>query len=83
LPPHEATRQFTEAGGLLSYGQDYSALMAVVAAYVDRILKGAKVRDLPFQEADRLEFGLNLKTARTLGLSIPREIAARANFVIE
>jgi putative ABC transport system substrate-binding protein len=83
LPGAGALREFVDAGGLFSYGQDQLAMLRAAVAYVDRILKGAKVQDLPFQEADKIELGVNLATAKALSLDIPRDIRARADVVVE
>jgi putative ABC transport system substrate-binding protein len=83
IPSVGALREFVQAGGLLSYGQDQGDNARWVAGYVDRILKGAKVQDLPFQRGDKIELCLNAKTAQSMGIAIPRELLARADFVLE
>jgi putative tryptophan/tyrosine transport system substrate-binding protein len=72
-----------DQGGLFSYGSDYSVLGRDVAGYVDRILEGAKPADLPVQQASSLEFVINLKTAKALGLTIPPSLLLRADQIIE
>jgi putative tryptophan/tyrosine transport system substrate-binding protein len=76
-------RYFTTAGGLLSYGMDTVDLYRRVAAYVDRILRGAKPADLPVQLPTKFEVTVNLKTAKTLGLELPSTLLARVNEVFE
>ncbi len=73
----------TKQGGLFSYGPDREALMRRSATYVDRILKGAKLCDLPIEQPTTFEFVLNLKTARQLGITIPPSMRVRATEVIE
>ena len=70
-------------GGLMSYSADFFAMWRHAAGYVDRILKGASPADLPVEQATEVILNINLKTARTLGLSIPQTLIATANEVVE
>jgi putative tryptophan/tyrosine transport system substrate-binding protein len=82
LPAVYSLRSYAEAGGLMSYAAS-SIDMRRVAAYVDRILRGAKPAELPVQLPTRYETVLNLKTAKALGLTVPESILLRADEVIE
>jgi putative ABC transport system substrate-binding protein len=82
LPTMFGLRQNVEAGGLMSYGPDFSDLMRRSAVYVDKILKGAKPADLPVEQASKFELVLNLKTAQALGLTPPQSVLLRADQVI-
>ena len=77
------SRSFAENGALLSYGQDYAAFVRRAAAYVDKILKGAKPSELPVEQPTIFELVVNLATAKRLGLKIPQELMLRADRVIE
>ena len=74
---------FADAGGLLAYGANRPALYGRVGYFLDRILKGTKPGDIPFERAARFDVVVNLKTAKTLGVTIPQSILARADRVIQ
>ena len=74
---------FAREGGLISYGPDEADMFRQAAGYVDRILKGAKASDLPVQQPTKFELVINLKTAKTLGLTIPEPFLQTADEVIE
>jgi putative ABC transport system substrate-binding protein len=83
LPAMYAFRSLVEAGGLMSYGPHLLDLWHRAAAYVDKILKGARPGDLPVEQPTRFELVVNVRTAKALGLTIPQSILLRANHVIE
>jgi putative ABC transport system substrate-binding protein len=83
LPLCVWSRETFEAGALMSYGTDQAAMCRRAPVFVDKILKGAKPGDLPVEQPTKLEFFLNLKVAKALGLTIPPTLLARADEVIE
>jgi len=83
LPAVYETEGFVQAGGLLSYGPSLVEMYRRAATYVDKILKGAKPGSLPVEQPDKYELVINRKTARTLGLTIPRALMVRADRLID
>jgi putative tryptophan/tyrosine transport system substrate-binding protein len=83
LPAIYSYRQLVKEGGLMSYGPETSDIFRRSASYVDRILKGANPAELPAQAPAKFEFAINLKTATTLGLTVPPTVIALADEVIE
>ena len=83
LPAIYAYAALARVGGLFSYGVDSASQFREGAGYVDRILKGAKVAELPVQNPTKFELVVNLKTARSLGLDVSPSLLARADEVIE
>ena len=82
LPAIYSSREFADAGGLISYGPNWANLFRRSAGYVDKLLKGAKPGDLPVEQPTKFELVVNLKTAKALGLTIPQSILVRADEVI-
>jgi putative tryptophan/tyrosine transport system substrate-binding protein len=83
LPTMHSTREYVEAGGLLSYGPNYAELFRRAGNYVDKILRGAKAGDLPVEQPTKFDLVVNLTTAKALGLTIPESFLLRADEVIE
>ena len=82
LPAIYGMREFLDHGGLMSYGPNFADRFHRAAVYVDKILKGAKPADLPIEQPTRFELVINVKTARTLGLTIPQSLLLRADEII-
>jgi len=83
IPAIYEFREFAEAGGLMSYGTNLAESYHQVGVYAGRLLKGAKIAQLPFVRSTKFEFVINLKTAKSLGLEVPPGLSARADEVIE
>ena len=83
LPSMFGIREAAEDGGLMSYGESLSRSHFRAAYFVDRIVSGATPADLPVEEPTKLELVINLRTAKTLGLTMPPSLLARADDVIE
>jgi putative ABC transport system substrate-binding protein len=83
LPTMHGTRDYIEAGSLMSYGANYPDMFWRAADYVDKILRGAKPADLPVEQPTKFDLVLNLTTAKVLGLTIPEAFLLRADEVIE
>jgi putative ABC transport system substrate-binding protein len=83
LPTMFIAKHYVEAGGLISYGADFSGMYRKAADYVAKILKGEKPADLPVEQATKFELAVNLKTAKTVGIKLPESILLRADQLIE
>jgi len=78
-----AVREYVEAGGLISYGPNFSELFRRSADFVDKILRGAKPSGIPVEQPTKFDLIVNLKTAKVLGLDVPPMLLARADEVFE
>ena len=83
IPVVTAAREWTQIGGLISYGPDLRDAFRRSAMYVVKILKGANPADLPVEQATKFDLVINLKTAKALGLTIPPSVLGRTDQVIE
>jgi putative ABC transport system substrate-binding protein len=83
MPAIYQTREFVAAGGLMAYGGSYADAYRLASAYVARVLRGEKPADLPIQQVTKVELIINLKTAKTLGITFPLPLLGRADEVIE
>ena len=83
VPAIHQFREFAAAGGLISYGSDDREAYRLAGIYTGRVLKGEKPTDLPVQQATKVELFINLKTANTLGISVPLPLSGRADELIE
>ena len=83
VPAIYADRRYVTSGGLVSYDADRTDIFRRTASYVDRVLRGEKPGDLPFQQPTKYQLTINLKTAKALGLTVPTTLLATADEVIE
>jgi putative ABC transport system substrate-binding protein len=83
LPSGSNNHEYSEAGGLMTYGANLNDNFRRAALYVDKILKGAKAGDLPFEQPTRYQLVINRKTAAALGLTIPEALLRQADEVIQ
>ena len=83
LPTMHGEKAYVEAGGLISYGPDFSDLFRRCAEMVDKILRGAKPADIPVEQPTKFDLAINLKTAKALDLNVPQALIATANQVVE
>ena len=83
LPTLFGNREYVQAGGLMSYGPNYSDLFRGAADFVDKILRGAKPGDLPVEQPTKFEFVINMKTAKAIGLTVPNSLQLLADDLIE
>lgn len=83
LPSIYFSREFVDAGGFMAYGVSYPDLYRRAAKYVDKIFRGAKPADLPIEQPTKFELAINMKAAKTLGLTIPPSLLLRADQIVE
>jgi putative ABC transport system substrate-binding protein len=83
LPAVYGEREFVEVGGLMFYGASLAEMYRRSAVYVDRVLKGARPADLPIEQPTKFELIVNQKTARSIGVSLPRSLLLRADQIVE
>jgi len=83
LPAVYGSRDFVDNGGLVSYAGNFGEGWRVAVRYVDKILKGAKPGDLPIEQPIKYELVINVRTAKTLGLTIPQSLLVRADEIIQ
>jgi putative tryptophan/tyrosine transport system substrate-binding protein len=83
LPTIFPSRDYVEAGGLMSYGPSTVEIQRQMARVVDRLLRGTKVVDLPIEQPKQFELVINLKTAKALGLTMPQSLQLRADEVVQ
>jgi putative ABC transport system substrate-binding protein len=83
LPAIYVSREYVDAGGLMAYGASYPELYRRAATYIDKIFKGAKPSELPIEQPTKFELIVNLRTAKAIGLAMPKEILLRADEVIQ
>jgi putative tryptophan/tyrosine transport system substrate-binding protein len=83
LPSVHGFREEVEAGGFMSYGPNFASQFRQAATYVDKILRGAKPAELPVEQPTKFELVINLRTAKTLGITLPPTLFAQADEVIE
>ena len=81
FPSIYESREYAQAGGLMTYGQDLDVLFRRSATYIDRILKGAKPADLPWEQPTKFELVINLKTAKMLGITVPKPLLMRSEWI--
>ena len=83
LPAVFPAREYVKLGGLLSYGAEDSVVLRQAAIFVDKILRGAQPADLPVEQPLAFDLAINLKTAKALGITIPRDLLVRADWIAE